>query len=45
MVLVAAVFALRSNNRGGGVMFLIVGGISTGFMVYFIADYLCFWYE
>ncbi len=38
MVLVAAVFALRPNNRRGGVMFLIVGGISTGFMVYFLSQ-------
>lgn len=38
MVLVAAVFALRPNNRRGGVMFLIVGGISTGFIVYFLTQ-------
>ena len=38
MVLVAAVFALRPNNRRGGVMFLIVGGISTGFVVYFLSQ-------
>lgn len=38
MVLVAAVFALRPNNRRGGVMFLIVGGIATGFMVYFMSQ-------
>lgn len=38
MVLVAAVFALRPNNRRGGVMFLIVGGISTGFIVYFLSQ-------
>ena len=35
MVLVAAVFALRPNGRRGGIMFLIVGGIATGFVVYF----------
>lgn len=35
MILVAAVFALRPNNRRGGVMFLIVGGITAGFLVYF----------
>ena len=35
MVLVAAVFALRPNSRRGGVMFLIVGGIIAGFVVYF----------
>ena len=38
MVLVAAVFALRPNNRRGGVMFLIVGGITTGFVVYFLTQ-------
>lgn len=38
MVLVAAVFALRPNNRRGGVMYLIVGGISTGFLVYFLSQ-------
>lgn len=38
MLLVAAVFALRPNNRRGGVMFLIVGGISTGFLVYFLSQ-------
>lgn len=30
--------ALRPNNRRGGVMFLIVGGISTGFLVYFLSQ-------
>jgi len=38
MVLVAAVFALRPNNRRGGVMYLIVGGITTGFLVYFMTQ-------
>ena len=38
MVLVAAVFSLRPNNRRGGIMFLIVGGISTGFVVYFLSQ-------
>ncbi len=38
MVLVAAVFALRGNTRRGGVMFMIVGGISTGFIVYFLSQ-------
>ena len=38
MVLVAAVFALRPNNRRGGIMFLIVGGIATGFTVYFLSQ-------
>lgn len=38
MVLVAAVFALRPNNRRGGVMVLIVGGITTGFVVYFLTQ-------
>lgn len=38
MVLVAAVFALRPNSRRGGVMYLIVGGITTGFVVYFMSQ-------
>ena len=38
MVLMAAVFALRPNNRRGGVMFLIVGGIVTGFSAYFFTQ-------
>ena len=38
MVLMAAVFALRPNNRRGGVMFLIVGGIVTGFSAYFLTQ-------
>ena len=35
MVLVAALFALKPNMRQGGVMFMIVAGITTGFVVYF----------
>ena len=35
MVLVAAIFALKPNMRQGGVMFMIVAGITTGFVVYF----------
>lgn len=38
MVLVAAVFALRPNSRRGGVMLMIIGGISTGFIVYFLSQ-------
>ena len=38
MVLLAAVFALRPNNRRGGVMYLIVGGIVTGFGTYFLTQ-------
>lgn len=38
MVLMAAVFALRPNNRRGGVMYLIVGGIVTGFSAYFLSQ-------
>ncbi len=38
MVMMAAVFALRPNNRRGGVMFLIVGGIVTGFSAYFLSQ-------
>ena len=35
MVLIAALFSLRPNMRQGGVMFMIVAGITTGFVVYF----------
>lgn len=35
MVLIAAIFALKANVRQGGVMFMIVAGITTGFVVYF----------
>lgn len=35
MALVAAIFALKANMRQGGVMFMIVAGITTGFIVYF----------
>lgn len=38
MVLIAAMFALRSNTRKGGVMIMIVGGIATGFIVYFMSQ-------
>jgi lipopolysaccharide export system permease protein len=38
MVLVAAVFALKANSRRGGVMSFIVGGVSTGFIVYFLSQ-------
>ena len=38
MVLVAAVFALRPNMRKGGVMILIVGGVASGFGVYFASQ-------
>lgn len=35
MVLVAALFALKPNMRQGGVMFMIVAGITSGFIIYF----------
>ena len=38
MVLLAAVFSLRPNNRRGGVMFMIVCGIVTGFSAYFLTQ-------
>ena len=38
MVLMAAVFALRPNNRRGGVMYLVAGGIVTGFGAYFLTQ-------
>lgn len=38
MVLVAAVFALRPNTRKGGVLLMIIGGVSVGFVVYFFSQ-------
>ncbi|MCQ2740851.1 MAG: LPS export ABC transporter permease LptG [Alphaproteobacteria bacterium] len=38
MVLLAAVFSLRPNSRRGGVMFMIVSGIITGFSAYFLTQ-------
>ena len=38
MVLVAAVFSLRANNRRGGILYLVVSGIITGFIVYFMSQ-------
>ena len=38
MILVAAVFALKPNQRRGGILYLIVGGIITGFLVYFLSQ-------
>ena len=38
MIFLAAVFALRPNNRRGGVMYLIVSGIISGFSAYFLTQ-------
>ncbi len=38
MVFIAAIFALKTSVRKGGTMIMIVGGIITGFMVYFISQ-------
>lgn len=38
MVLIAAVFALRPNQRHGGILYLVVSGIITGFVVYFMTQ-------
>ncbi|MDR1693797.1 MAG: LptF/LptG family permease [Lactobacillaceae bacterium] len=38
MILVSAVFSLRPNTRRGGVMLMVAGGISTGFLVYFMSQ-------
>ena len=35
MVLISSLFALKPSMRQGGVMFLIVAGITTGFVIYF----------
>ncbi|MSP81682.1 MAG: LPS export ABC transporter permease LptG [Alphaproteobacteria bacterium] len=37
MVLIAAAFSLR-NVRRGGVMWLVIGGVFTGFGLYFLGD-------
>ncbi|HZU91157.1 MAG TPA: LptF/LptG family permease [Stellaceae bacterium] len=37
LVLVAAAFSLRSERRGGATM-MIVGGVATGFLLYFLSD-------
>jgi lipopolysaccharide export system permease protein len=39
MILIAAVFSLRLPRRGGVVM-LIVVGVVTGFMVYFLTNFI-----
>lgn len=38
MVLVAGLFALKPNQRQGGVLFMIIFGIATGFAVYFTSQ-------
>jgi lipopolysaccharide export system permease protein len=38
MVLIASLFALKPNMRQGGVIFMIVAGIVTGFVVYFTSQ-------
>jgi lipopolysaccharide export system permease protein len=37
MVLVAATFSLRMHRRGGATL-LIIGGVVTGFLLYFLSD-------
>ncbi|MBV8888315.1 MAG: LPS export ABC transporter permease LptG [Alphaproteobacteria bacterium] len=37
MVLVAATFSLRMQRRGGATM-MIVGGVASGFLLYFVSD-------
>jgi len=37
MVLVAAIFSLRMHRRGGTTM-MIIGGVASGFMLYFLSD-------
>jgi len=38
MVLVAGLFSLKASQRQGGVLWMIVFGIATGFSVYFISQ-------
>ena len=37
MVLVAATFSLRMQRRGGATL-MIVGGVVSGFLLYFLSD-------
>ncbi len=37
MVLVAAIFSLRMHRRGGTTL-MIIGGVASGFMLYFLSD-------
>lgn len=37
MVLVAAVFALKPNQRGGGILFRVTAGAGAGFLLYFFS--------
>ncbi|WP_142850576.1 LPS export ABC transporter permease LptG [Telmatospirillum sp. J64-1] len=37
MVLIAAVFSLKPNQRGGGVMRRVMGGVAAGFLIYFFS--------
>jgi lipopolysaccharide export system permease protein len=37
MVLVAATFSLRMQRRGGATL-MIVGGVASGFLLYFVSD-------
>jgi lipopolysaccharide export system permease protein len=37
MVLVAATFSLRMQ-RGGGATLMIIGGVASGFLLYFISN-------
>jgi len=38
MVLVAGIFALKPSQRQGGVLWMIIFGIATGFTVYFVSQ-------
>ncbi len=38
MVLVAGIFSLKASQRQGGVLFMIIAGIATGFTVYFTSQ-------
>ncbi len=38
LVLLAAIFSLQTTHRKGSVMHLIVSGLSTGFLIYFLSQ-------
>ncbi|MFI3241319.1 MAG: LptF/LptG family permease [Alphaproteobacteria bacterium] len=38
LVLLAAIFSLQTTHRKGTVMYLVVSGLSTGFLIYFLSQ-------
>lgn len=40
MVLVAAIFSLKPNNRSGGMLLRVGGGVAAGFAIYFLSKFI-----